>query len=475
MAVGEDEIDLARLLGGPDSEPPPPTPITKNKATWLRGDHVEIGQRLAGAFTPKGAPGPVYTDGETYVYRPELGIWEVLGAHVLACTVHDFAGQLVAGKTDSFQLKIKSSDIKGALSVFQAEQAKPGFFNGAAAGICFKNGFVTLVHGKPQLFNHSPEFRARFAYGFDYVDGAQPTVMLAFLRSIYRDDADQQERIDFDQEFFGASLLGLAAKYHRVSVKENRTGGNGKSTLARIAAAMMPPGSVCSIPPQSWGSQGAQLYNMARLPGKLLNTVTELPSTDMENLETFKAVVAGDRVMARAIAKDPFDFVPVAGHFFSANALPIAKDLTQAFWDRVVVMPMTRTFRAGDADFDPDIAERVIADKAAVVSWLIQGAARLVKRGKYHLPASHVAAVDAWKLESDQVRQFIADEVTIGGDRWIASQTLYNRYTNWSQREGTGKLAQRKFAQRLADIGVLSKKTMYAKEWNCSFQNGGVV
>ena len=100
--------------------------------------------------------------------------------------------------------------------------------------------------------------------------------------------------------------------------------------------------------------------------------------------------------------KSPFDFRPVAGHIFAANRLPGTADQSKGFWRRFLVVTFRRDF-TNDPERDPDMADRLVAERARIVSWMLDGAVRLFRQKDYTFPASHVTALETWRRTSDQV------------------------------------------------------------------------
>src|ERR1019366_6567270 len=129
-------------------------------------------------------------------------------------TVQSFAGTTVEAKRPK-QLQVRAPDVNGALKLAGHQAARTNFFADAPRGLVFTNGFVTVTSKGVELLAHAPENRARFSYLFPYAGPAQAPLFMTFLRALFRDDQDCEEKILLLQEFFGASLLGIAPTYQR--------------------------------------------------------------------------------------------------------------------------------------------------------------------------------------------------------------------------------------------------------------------
>ena len=468
FALGGDAASL-EATGKAASAWKPAQATTTNGAAHLdvfeRGDHVELGECMLARLEGDG-PRTVFADLDLHKYNPASGLWHPIQVAAQSCTIQDFAGATVVGPKPR-KLRIRAPDVSGARTLAAHRREQIDFFFEAPRGIVFTNGFVQVSADEGvRLRSHAPENRARHGYDFAFESGATPLAWLKFLYALFRDDEDREEKILFVQEFFGASLLGIAPRYQRC-VMAIGGGENGKSKLGDIILACLPKDSYCSIPPHTFGTLSGE-YTRAMLAGKLLNVVNELPDADIIAAEQFKAIVTGEPVHARRIREAPFSFRPSAGHYFAANRLPGTMDHSHGFWRRWIVLSFNRNF-CGDAERDADIAEKIIgAERPAIVPWLLLGGVRVMKQGGYTIPSSHSHQVKAWRSSADQVALFIEERCVASTDErprartghdWTGAETLYDAYTVWSHRNGHRPVASNKFGMRMKELGRGSHHT----------------
>ena len=244
-----------------------------------------------------------------------------------------------------------------------------------------------------------------------------------------------------------ASLVGIAPRYQRTILAKG-TGENGKNALIDVALSAFPPSAVIAIAPQHFSDE----YRRALLAGKRLNVVSELPEAEIIASESFKAIVTGDPIDGRHIRSSPFTFRSVAGHFFSANALPGTRDQTHGFWRRFAVVTFNRSFE-NDPAKDPEIASKIItAERPAIVSWMLVGAQRLLRAGRYTLPPSHDDALAVWRREADPVACFL-DDCAEPAENGTPAAHVYKRYTMWASENGHKAMSSTKFGQRMKGLG----------------------
>lgn len=421
-------------------------------APFQRGDHVELAEHLIRGLRSEGVT--TFTDGRFYRYDRKRGIFDLLEPAELSRTVQGFAGKKVQGAKKP--LSLRASDINGTIKLASDQAFELDFFADARPGVAFCDCFVEVTEERIIQREHSSKHRARFAYPFGY-QRCQPESFIGFLHDVFRDDSDAAEKVQLLQEYLGVSLLGLATKYQRALVLVGE-GSNGKSVLMNVAERCMPPGSVCSVPPQMMSDQ----YQRAKMAGKLLNIVSELPEADILDAEAWKAIIDGSTINARPIREAPFDFKPVAGHVYAANRLPGTSDQTHGFWRRPVVVTFNRVFTPDEQN--PNLADELGEEIPAIVSWLLSGAQRAIRQNGFTIPESSIAAMKAWKQKADQVLGFIEDwtqplEAHQAIHDGARAEDLYKAYRSWALDNGHRPLASNSFGERMKQAGFPSKHT----------------
>lgn len=414
-----------------------------------RGDQSE----LAGATLRALGPYPLTFDaGEFWRYAPARGIWELIPSHLVRSTAETFAGCPAGLKMTP--IKISASTTAGAEALARdrlLSSPRRVVFDGAPVGIAFANGFVTVVGGQISLLEHAADHRARFCYPFPYDRSAARPALESFLGELFGDCdlLERLQRMALLQEFAGVCLIGDATRYQRALFLYG-PGGNGKSEALRILRGIFPPGSTSAIPPQRWGER----FRLAQLEGKLANFVDEIPEGEILAGEAFKAVVTGEPNTGERKHKDPFDFIPRAGHIFSANAPIATADHSDGFWRRPLVLPFTRRFdTAPGRKLEAGLAV-LEAELPAVVAWAIEGAARAQEQGGYTIPGSSTRTAAEWRDDSDQVRLFASEQPIT--EKCAASE-MYERYKTWGKVNGFALMSSTKFGRRLMGTGFYER------------------
>ena len=405
---------------------------------FQRGDGVEIAERLLWTIDDNRA-NLVSDEGDIYHY--ENGVWLKAPVTQLKTLMYAFAGSYVV-ETPNRRLRINDDTVKGALNIARAMIEEEGAFSEAPVGLTFKNGFLEVSSTGARLVRHSREQKQRVGYAFNWREGARSEAFESFIFSFFKNDADATEKVAFIQELFGASLIGLATKFQKCAVFLG-DGENGKDTLLDVLQTVFPEDTVCAIGPHDWGRE----YYRAALVGQKLNVIGELPKKDLDEGESFKAVVTGTKISGRETYGHLFFFRPVAGHIFAANNAMGSSDFSHGFYRRFGVVTFNRVFVGEEKDIN--IATKMALEKEAIVQWMVEGAIRLMKNGAYTLPASHSQELQAWKLQSDNVAAFCEELAPDGETRATA---LYNAYRTWAEQNGHKACSSTKFGVRLKKL-----------------------
>jgi P4 family phage/plasmid primase-like protien len=433
---------------------PPEPPRAVTDGNLARGDAPELGRLLLHVVRGDSSAEPVHDGTALWRYNDATGVWESLDEKVLYRIVCTFAGT-PAGLPPK-PLKLSDSAIRGAISAAVASAWNPGFFTDERAGIAFANGFATIDEGQAVLLPHAAEHRARYRLEYTYDPDARAEQWSTFLEEIWRDcsEDDRAGRIALIEEWIGAALLGLGTRYQKCMLLIGEAGANGKSTLLSVLRSLFPKTAVRSVGPQLWGNP----FSLAELAGARLNVVNELPDADVVEGEIFKAVISGDAVQAQRKHKDPFDLISRAAQAFACNALPGTRDQSGGFWRRWAVLTFPRTF--AESEQDRTLSERLRAELPAITAHVLRAVVRLVARGRYQLPESSDEALEEWREDSDQVRQWLRECC----DENTAAETpladLYPIYAGWSRAHGHRALASNKLAQRLRAMGLFYKSKL---------------
>lgn len=429
--------------------------ITNDSEVTLSGHFIQI---LRDVY------GHVISDNDSlWVYRD--GIWERLPPKLVKSAIQCFEG-LSFVRLSGSPARVSMTDSKVA-GVYKSTMIRreiltdDDFFDDAPPGVCFKNGFVSLadVDGEPRIVMHKHSHKHKATMMIDQdapLTKTKPAKFLAFLDELFQGDEDAEMKKACIQEFLGGALANISVRYQRCLLLTG-SGANGKSTLSKIIELCFPPEHVSSTSPQRWSNE----YHLALLANKRINICTELPTADSDVSDIWKAVISGDKVVARMPYQQPQHMVPKAAHVFSSNHLPSSKDFSEGFFRRFLIIQLNRNFQKEGATKNiDDIIESMKEERADIIMWALRGAINLIKRGKYQSPISGDEAEIDWRIEADAVLDFIVSCCNRQDDRgdFEYLSTVYEEYQSWCSKVGRKALGTRKFAGRLVSLDVTKAK-----------------
>lgn len=277
--------------------------------------------------------------------------------------------------------------------------------------------------------------------------GAVPALWLRFLGEVFNGD---QEIITFMQRAAGYALTGLTTEHKLLFL--HGTGRNGKSTFldtlqwlvgdyARRAAA------------QTFLYSQTQQHptDIAGLQGARLVVGSELPKGKTWDEAVIKDLTGGDRMTARFMRGDFFDFDPQLTLMIAGNNMPSFRGVDEAIRARVVLVPFTVTIPAEKRD--KSLPEKLKAEGPAILRWAIEGALMWQAKGLC-VPASIAAASQEYFDDEDTLGQFLADETEPAASGYFVSASdLHQRFAQWCQAQGLQDWTQRTLVKELKTRG----------------------
>ena len=159
-------------------------------------------------------------------------------------------------------------------------------------------------------------------------------------------------------------------------------------------------------------ASGAIPSDIASIAGKRLVTMSEFPERTPINTTTVKSVTGGDKVTARHLYKDWFEFRPQFQLLCAMNELPKVAETDEAYLRRVRIIPFLRVF--SPAEMDRNLQDKLKAEADGILQWCIEGA-RLYQQQGLRPTARMVEELEVYRRKSDPVAQFVRECVTTDG------------------------------------------------------------
>lgn len=206
--------------------------------------------------------------------------------------------------------------------------------------------------------------------------------------------------------------------------------------------------------------------DIARLAGARMVISVEVQDGARLAEGLIKQITGGDKIAARFLHQEFFEFEPQFTLWLVANARPRAHSGDDALWRRILQVPFTEVIPA--AERDPDLKRALHtepAEQAAILTWLVQGCLAWQREG-LNVPARVRNYTDEYRTENDPLADWIADECELAPDYETAVGQLRSAYETWCERNGNRPIdAGRRWGDALKAHGCATKRTGRERRW----------
>jgi putative DNA primase/helicase len=372
-------------------------------------------------------------------------------------------------------IRMSTAKANGIVAQAEVELARSGFFNDAALGAAFGNGFARVVGNTISWGPHDPDHRlyAEHVLPFDLLDEATALASMPtfgkFVADTWAGCPDFYDRVQYLGEYLGAAMLRQTWRHkdNPIFVGAKDTG---KSVMLSVVRAIFPPGTATCVTLQAMGER----FGLSPLVGASVNVVTELPAAALTASEKAKGLLVGDEVMIEEKYKPAFPFRCTIAHLFAANEVPLIPD--DALRERFVLLDFPNV--VPDAKKDRLLPEKIAAEAQAIASWAIHCAKRgVVARGRFIRPPSSATLMRSWGMDSDSVAAWASETISAGAPSdFVSTADLYANYGAWCGARGEKTVARAEFGRRLTRAGyqnVNRRERGYLVRWLTPPRPGG--
>ena len=274
----------------------------------------------------------------------------------------------------------------------------------------------------------------------------------AHLNLIMNNDV---ELVSYLQRAFGYSLTGITRE-HALFFAYG-TGANGKGTTYDAVAKIL--GSYArTAPMKTFTASKIEEHptELAMLRGARLVMANETEEGRSWAESRIKLLTGGDKIPARFMRQDYFDFFPQFKLWFSGNHKPSLRSVDEAIRRRFNLLPFTVTIPTEERD--QKFAEKLMAELPGILKWMIDGCLAWQKIGLCAPQAVLDATADYLKSE-DTLRQWFAECCVVHSQsQGLFTSELYARWKRWAEDAGETLISQKRFAQMLdarsAELGI---------------------
>ncbi len=302
-----------------------------------------------------------------------------------------------------------------------------------ANDLCTPAGIVNLRTGEIRPAVKNMDFNTR------QTSVAPSTMATPMWRGFLEEVIEDEDRINYVQELFGAALFG-DSRFHVLPVFVG-TGANGKSTIIDVMSGIL--NDYAATMPENFlldTTGNAHPTDIARLRGVRLAVASETRPDGKFNESRVKMLTGGDTLSARFMGQNFFDFKPTHTLFMAVNHLPEVKSGGDGFWRRLRKIDFKKTIPVEKRK--ENLAQSLIeAEGPGILQWMIDGAVRLTNQG-FNEPASVMMATQSYRHEEDHLAKFIDEKIIVSDTSSTTKTALFNTYRDWCAENGEKPITQ---------------------------------
>ncbi|MCA1716262.1 MAG: phage/plasmid primase, P4 family [Actinobacteria bacterium] len=229
------------------------------------------------------------------------------------------------------------------------------------------------------------------------------------------------------------------------------TGANGKSTVLNALLEALGDYGIQAAPDLLISKRGAHPTELADLFGMRLVASIEVEDGRRFAESLVKQLTGGDRVRARRMRQDFWEFDPTHTVFLATNHKPEVRGTDNAIWRRIRLIPFTETIPPEEQD--KKLPEKLRAELPGILAWTVEGCLEWRLDG-LRAPEEVRQATGEYREEMDVLGAFLDECCKLGPEENVSARELYEAYAQWCTDTGEQQETQRKFGRRLTERGV---------------------
>lgn len=279
---------------------------------------------------------------------------------------------------------------------------------------------------------------------------------LSFLHEVMAGDT---ELIDFLQRVVGYGLTGVTSE-HAIFFFHG-SGSNGKSVFLSVLDFLL--GDYAKIAPiDLFMATAGERHptDLAGLRGARLVTAIETEEGRRWAESKLKALTGGDRITARFMRADFFEYVPAFKLLIAGNHKPSIRNVDEAMRRRLHLIPFK--VRIPPARRDKTLVEKLKEEGPGILAWAIDGCLQWQSIGL--APPQAVVAATAEYFEAEDAVGRWLDERCVKDPRSSESNAmLFASFKGWAEANGEFVISKRRLSGELSDRGFVAFRDMSSR------------
>ncbi|WP_408951577.1 phage/plasmid primase, P4 family [Lysobacter sp. Hz 25] len=245
-----------------------------------------------------------------------------------------------------------------------------------------------------------------------------------FLGDVTGNDA---ELAAYLQRVVGYCLTGVTREHALFFLYG--TGANGKSVFVNTLATILGDYAT-NAPMETFMEARGDRHptDLAGLRGARFVAASETEQGRRWNEAKLKAITGGDKISARFMRQDFFEYIPQFKLVIAGNHKPAIRNVDEAMKRRLHMVPFTVTIPPERRD--GRLTEKLLAERDGIMTWAVQGCLDWQHIG-LRPPQCVIDATDEYFEEEDRVGEFVTEDFFVHPD---ARVTIEEAFLRWRER-----------------------------------------
>jgi putative DNA primase/helicase len=240
-------------------------------------------------------------------------------------------------------------------------------------------------------------------------------------------------------------------------------GSNGKSTLLNVLLDVLGDYAMKAPPDLLMDRTGnAHPTERADLFGKRLVVANETEDGRRLAESLVKDLTGGDRIRARRMREDFWEFTPQHKILLATNHKPEVRGGDHAIWRRLALIPFTETFwdqEKGETgtenrQMDKSLPAKLKAEAPGILGWLVRGCLEWQRDG-LNLPDKVRTATAEYRGQQDKIGLFIEQCCVVDSKAFVGATVLFKAYQDYT---ADSSLTQTRFGTAMGERGYHSDR-----------------
>lgn len=203
--------------------------------------------------------------------------------------------------------------------------------------------------------------------------------------------------------------------------------------------------------------------DVARLKGARIVTAIETNPGQQFDEAKIKAMTGGDKISARFMRAEWFDFDPTFKIWLAANDLPRLRATEESIWERFVLIPFN--VQIPPERRDKHLPKKLRKEFEGILAWAVRGCLKWQKEGL----ADKVlfdAEKNRWRQKSDTVTRFYGECCQVAPlDALVPAKVMFGRYSQWCAANSEKTCSTSEFKARLIELNITHGRTKKMRFW----------